>query len=42
MKRMTITVLFVLLFASALGLTLFTRAKKANAEVAAGNRAFAA
>ena len=42
MKRTNITILFVLLFASALGLTLFTRVKKANAEVAAGNRAFAA
>ena len=40
MKRSIITILFVLLFASALGLTLFARVKKVNAEVAAGNRAF--
>jgi hypothetical protein len=42
MKRAMILSLFFLLFTSALGLTLFTRAKKANAEVAAGNQAFAA
>jgi flagellar biosynthesis protein FliP len=42
MNRMSITILLVLLIAGALGLTLFTRAKKANAEVAAGNRLFAA
>jgi tetratricopeptide (TPR) repeat protein len=42
MKRTMILSLFFLLFISALGLTLFTRAKKANAEVAAGNQAFAA
>ena len=41
MKRAMILSLFFLLFTSALGLTLFTRAKKANAEVAAGNQAFA-
>ena len=42
MKRTIITIAFIFLFVSALGLTLFTRAKKANAEVAAGNRAFVA
>jgi Ca-activated chloride channel homolog len=42
MKRIMILILSILVLASALGLTLFTRAKKANAEVAAGNRAFAA
>ncbi len=42
MKRAMILSLFFLLFISALGMTLFTRAKKANAEVAAGNQAFAA
>jgi len=40
MKHTSITILFVLMFASALGLTLFTQAKKINAEVADGNRAF--
>jgi tetratricopeptide (TPR) repeat protein len=42
MKRTSITILFIFLFAGALGLTLSTEAKKINAEVAAGNRAFAA
>jgi tetratricopeptide (TPR) repeat protein len=42
MKRTIITILCVLLFASALGMTLFSWTKKANAEVAAGNRAFTA
>lgn len=40
MKRSTITIFFILLIVVSLGLTLFTRAKKVNAEVAAGNRAF--
>jgi Ca-activated chloride channel homolog len=42
MKRTSITILFIFLFAGALGLTLFTEAKKINADVAAGNLAFAA
>ena len=42
MKRTIFTILCVLLFASALGMTLFSWTKKANAEVAAGNRAFTA
>ena len=42
MKRTSITILFILSFAGALGLTLFTQVKKINAEVATGNRAFAA
>jgi Ca-activated chloride channel family protein len=42
MKRTSITILFIFLFAGALGLTLFTESKKINAEVASGNRAFAA
>jgi Ca-activated chloride channel family protein len=42
MKRTTITIFFIVLIIGALGLTLFTRAKKVNAEVAAGNLAYAA
>jgi Ca-activated chloride channel homolog len=42
MKRTFTVILFVFLFVGALSLTLFTRVEKANAEVADGNRAFAA
>jgi Ca-activated chloride channel family protein len=42
MKRTLTKILFVFLFIGALSLTLFTRVEKANAEVAAGNRAFVA
>ena len=42
MKRTIITATLILIIAAALGLTLFTRAKKANAEVTAGNQAFSA
>ena len=42
MKHSLIKVVFALVLACALGLTLFARVKKVNAEVEAGNRAFAA
>ena len=42
MKYNLIKIIFALVLACALGLTLFARVKKVNAEVEAGNRAFAA